>query len=404
MKLIVTILFALSMTVWAQNPGDIIITEVMQNPSAVGDADGEWFEIFNTTAGDIDINGWTISDNDFDSHVIANGGPLVVPANDFLVLARNSDTGVNGDYTSAYQYGDDIALANGADELILTTAGAVEMDRIEYDGGAVWPDPTGASMALSNFTADNNDGVNWTTATQREQTYVGATGDLGSPGTLGSDANLPVSLEAFRASAGNSRVILLWATASEVGNLGFEVWRSTELHGDYIEISSYQNNSQLVGQINSSDRTAYRFEDHLVVNGTTYYYRLLDVDVSGARHVHGPRSATPQAAVGDVINLDSNAPQVFSLQQNYPNPFNPGTKIPFDIPSITEELAPLTIEIYNTLGQRVRVLYNGQVSPGSYEVEWDGKSETGVEAPAGIYIVTMNSTQIQKNIKIALLK
>ena len=53
------------------DPGDLVITEVMQNPSAVGDGDGEWFEIQNVSGSDIDIDGWTISDRDSDSHVIA---------------------------------------------------------------------------------------------------------------------------------------------------------------------------------------------------------------------------------------------------------------------------------------------------------------------------------------------
>ena len=44
--------------------GDVVINEIMQNPSAVSDANGEWFELYNNTNGSIDINGWTISDND----------------------------------------------------------------------------------------------------------------------------------------------------------------------------------------------------------------------------------------------------------------------------------------------------------------------------------------------------
>lgn len=46
------------------NAGDIIITEIMANSAAVADADGEWFEIFNTTGTAIDLSGWTISDEE----------------------------------------------------------------------------------------------------------------------------------------------------------------------------------------------------------------------------------------------------------------------------------------------------------------------------------------------------
>ena len=58
---------------------------------------GEWFEIYNSRSDvSVDINGWTIRDQDFDSHTINNGSPLLVPAKGFLVLGKNSDTDQNG--------------------------------------------------------------------------------------------------------------------------------------------------------------------------------------------------------------------------------------------------------------------------------------------------------------------
>ena len=157
-------------------PGDIVINEIMQNPAAVADSAGEWFEVTNTTANDIDINGWTIQDNDTDSHVINNGSPLVVPAGGFLVLSNNADTATNGGFTADYEYSG-IALANGADEIVLVDTTGTEIDRVEYDGGPVFPDPTGASMSLSDPAADNTVGANWS-----ETTTPFGDGDLGTPG------------------------------------------------------------------------------------------------------------------------------------------------------------------------------------------------------------------------------
>ena len=56
------------------------------------------------SASPIDIEGWTIKDNDSDSHLIANGGPLVIPAGGFVVLARNGNPGTNGGVTADYIY------------------------------------------------------------------------------------------------------------------------------------------------------------------------------------------------------------------------------------------------------------------------------------------------------------
>ncbi len=160
---------------WAA-PGDVVINEILQNPAAVSDANGEWFEVVNTTGAAIDINGWTISDDDFDSHVITNGGPLLVPAGGFLVLGNNADSGTNGGVTVAYEFSG-IALANGGDELVLTDTFATEIDRVEWDDGATFPDPNGASMSLIDPALDNNVGANWCTAS----TPFGA-GDFGTPG------------------------------------------------------------------------------------------------------------------------------------------------------------------------------------------------------------------------------
>lgn len=155
---------------------DIVINEIMQNPSAVADSAGEWFELYNATDVDVDIDGWTLVDNDTDSHVINNGGPLVIPAGGYLVLGNNGNTGTNGGVTVDYVYSG-YTLANGADEVVLFDGDGAEMDRVEYDGGATFPSPNGASMALSDPELDNNNGDNWCTSS----TSFGD-GDLGTPG------------------------------------------------------------------------------------------------------------------------------------------------------------------------------------------------------------------------------
>ncbi len=168
--------------------GNLMITEIMQNPSLVPDSDGEWFEVFNPTNSPIDMNGWTIKDDGTDIHTISS--TLIVPAKGFAVLGINSDPGSNGGYTCDYQYSS-FFLGNSGDEVILLDPSDTEIDRVEYDGGPNWPDPNGAAMVFTGApSADNNDYANWTTATVREPSFTGTTGDKGSPGTNGSDQNL----------------------------------------------------------------------------------------------------------------------------------------------------------------------------------------------------------------------
>ena len=137
---------------------DIVITEIMNNPSVLLDAEGEWFEVYNGGGTPVDLNGWTLSDEGTNTHTVS--GSAVVPAGGYAVLGVDAAAMATQGVTLTYQYAN-FVLANGDDEIILTNASAVEIDRVEYDGGPVWPDPTGASMMWDEASGDNNDGTNW---------------------------------------------------------------------------------------------------------------------------------------------------------------------------------------------------------------------------------------------------
>ena len=153
----------------------IVINEIMQNPNAVSDTNGEWFELYNPSTVDVDIRGWVISDAGTDTHTITSATAVVVPAGGYAVLGRNSNVATNGGVTVAYAYSS-FTLGNAADEIILSDGNGNEIDRVEWDGGTTFPNPTGASMSLISPTLDNNVGSSWCVAT----TAFG--GDRGTPG------------------------------------------------------------------------------------------------------------------------------------------------------------------------------------------------------------------------------
>ncbi len=73
---------------------------------------------------------------------------------------------------------------------------------------------------------------------------------------------------------------------------------------------------------------------------------------------------------GETVSIenDSELPNGFMLGDNYPNPFNPTTRIPFSV----KVSAPVSLTVYNVLGQRVATLINNQMmSAGSYEFNFD---------------------------------
>ncbi|RKX18498.1 MAG: hypothetical protein DRP35_09185, partial [Candidatus Zixiibacteriota bacterium] len=89
------------------------------------------------------------------------------------------------------------------------------------------------------------------------------------------------------------------------------------------------------------------------------------------------------------INDDSDKliPKSFNLSQNYPNPFNPTTTISFSLPVKSN----VEIEIFNLLGQSVKKLINKSISPGSYEIEWDGTNKQGKSVSTGIYLYRLKT-------------
>ncbi len=176
---------------YGQSQGDILITEFMANPSAVADGDGEYVELYNTTASSIDINGWTLKDDGSDNHVIDNAnGTTIVPAYGFLVLGLGDGTYNGRDYLYS-----SFTLGNSADEIVLQTPAALEICRVNYTDG----DPFGASISveLDNI-SNNSNGITL------ETNYVASTTplltDMGSPGlagntigTGGPDTDAPVA-------------------------------------------------------------------------------------------------------------------------------------------------------------------------------------------------------------------
>ena len=154
----------------------IIITEVMQDPTTVSDANGEWFEIYNPTEHQIDLSGWKIKDNGSDLHVIDPGSNLSIPAYGFLVLGINADTTANGNVEMDYQYSN-FLLTNSNDEIILTLDDDSVIDSVAYGGG--WPLAAGTSMVLNDLRLDNNDPANWSNSLLQ---WTLGNPDKGSPG------------------------------------------------------------------------------------------------------------------------------------------------------------------------------------------------------------------------------
>jgi len=105
--------------------------------------------------------------------------------------------------------------------------------------------------------------------------------------------------------------------------------------------------------------------------------------------------------VTDVEPAIAGVPTVFSLGQNYPNPFNPSTTIKFGLPNAS----PVTLEIYNILGAKVRTLLSGtMMSAAFHNIVWDGRNDVGSQVSSGMYLYRIVADKHVSTMKMLLMK
>lgn len=97
---------------------------------------------------------------------------------------------------------------------------------------------------------------------------------------------------------------------------------------------------------------------------------------------------------------DKNVANNFELLQNHPNPFNPNTHISFSLPRRTH----VRLEIYNTLGQIVRILCDAKFPSGMSSIIWDGKDMQQHSVASGLYLYRLTADEMTLTRKMLLLK
>jgi hypothetical protein len=77
------------------------------------------------------------------------------------------------------------------------------------------------------------------------------------------------------------------------------------------------------------------------------------------------------------------AAPVLHLYRPTPNPFSAESRLAYAVNAPAGEF--VDVAVYNVAGQKVRTLVSGHEGQGVHEVTWDGRSESGLEAPSGVY-------------------
>ncbi len=95
------------------------------------------------------------------------------------------------------------------------------------------------------------------------------------------------------------------------------------------------------------------------------------------------------------VSDNKTQPGDFQLHQNYPNPFNPSTTIRYGLPSRSHVI----LTIFNTLGQQVAQLVNGEMKAGFHDVKFDG-----VGLSSGVYFYRMQAGSHMETKRLLLLR
>ena len=162
--------------------GDLLITEIMFDPDALSDTEGEWLEVYNNTDETVNLKDLVLRRGSNDATHQISADVELMPG-EYAVLGRTATATDNVDYV----YGSSINLPNAGEELILNTYGTDGTDgfiicSVDY-GDASFPGGTaGSSLQLSSDITNVSEamlGIHWCESTQAYNT-----GDLGTPGTV----------------------------------------------------------------------------------------------------------------------------------------------------------------------------------------------------------------------------
>ena len=195
----------------------------------------------------------------------------------------------------------------------------------------------------------------------------------------------PAELASFDGALQNDGVVLNWSTVSQTNNAGWRITRS-------VDGETFEAVGNFVQGAGTADALMnYSFEDKDLPGVEKVYYRLEQVDLDG--------SISQSNVIEVLLGARMPLPTEFAVNV-YPNPFNPSTTISYELP----ESAPVSVVIYDVLGQQVRHLISQFNAAGRYSVQWDARDNQGRGVASGVYIAKVDAGTTTLSQKMLLLK
>ena len=167
---------------------------------------------------------------------------------------------------------------------------------------------------------------------------------------------------------------------------------------DYLILKVYDESDVLVGErVWKCNKLSCKYQYIYVGNSDTKDSPTMAGLIDDLVVTNQVSAALAKAAIADAATA---MPLEFRLSQNYPNPFNPETGIHYQLASSSN----VKLEIYNMLGQKVRMLVNAHQNTGEYQVKWDGCDETGAAVSGGVYLYRLTAGEFVATRKMLLIR
>lgn len=150
---------------------------------------------------------------------------------------------------------------------------------------------------------------------------------------------------------------------------------------------------QLTGtQVNTREQSSYTFTTEPRGSFSTSYSGPVGTYpvVGEARFIL--RVSYDALTSADMIKV---SPEEFALHDAFPNPFNPSTQIQYTLPEATQ----VTLEVFNSVGQKVKELVNGQKSAGYHTTTFDASGLS-----SGVYLYRLSTPWFTQTKKMLLIK
>ncbi len=169
----------------------------------------------------------------------------------------------------------------------------------------------------------------------------------------------PSMVQNFHLASPTGLVQLAWTANVEPDLSCYEVTRRLGTSGQWYVIGNPTTNS---------------FTDYdygITETMQTLYYRVRSKDTQNKYSeyaypvsVHAVNLEKKPGTISLALPLQN------ELGQSFPNPFNPSTTISYQL----TEIAQVSLKIYNSVGQEVATLVEGEKNPGYYSVDWNASN------------------------------